>query len=387
MYNISAYGEMIAEPIRRQAYAEALERAIRPGCVVLDLGTGPGYFALVAARLGARKVYGVDSSPSIELAAQLAAANGLSERVELFRGVSTEIELPEKADVIVSDLRGILPPFQDHIPSIIDARERLLAPGGVLIPQQDVLWATLVEAGKVYSDLTRGWGDDSLGFDLRIPRQLVTNEWRKTRVAAEQCLVEARRWATLDYREIESPAVAGRVDWQIARPAEAHGLAIWFDTVLGDGIAFSNAPDQPALLYGQGFFPFPEPVELHSGDRIAVDLRAVPVGGDTIWSWKTLIERAAGKRQRFDQSTFHGTPLAPASLHKHAATFVPSLNHDGSIQHFVLSRFDGRTPLETIARDLHAAFPALFPHWRDALTRVGELAETYGEEPGIDTGG
>ncbi len=381
MYNLSAYGEMIAEPIRRRAYVAALKHAIRPGCVVLDLGTGPGYFALVAARLGARKVYGIDPSPSIELAAQLAAANGMSDRVELIHGVSTEVEPAEKADVIVSDLRGILPPFQDHIPSIVDARERLLAPGGTLIPLRDGLWATLVDAEDHYRELTRGWSEDTLGFDLRPARRLVTHEWRKTRMAADQCLVEPQRWAVLDYRRIDSPTVAGRARWELPRLARAHGLGIWFDTELAPGVGFSNAPDQPPLLYGQAFFPFPEPVDLHPGDRLAVDLRAAPVGGDYVWSWKTRIEPAAGGPRSFDQSTFHATPLASDRLHQHAATFVPSLNDGGRIHHFVLSRIDGHTPLEAIARDLHAAFPARFAQWRDALTRVGELVETYGEDP------
>ena len=46
---------------------------IRPGCVVLDIGTGAGIWALLACKFGARKVYAVDKNPAIGLAHELAA--------------------------------------------------------------------------------------------------------------------------------------------------------------------------------------------------------------------------------------------------------------------------------------------------------------------------
>ncbi len=377
MYNLAAYGEMIAEPVRRQAYVEALERAVRPGCTVLDLGTGPGFFAMVAARLGAAKVYGVDPSPSIELAPRLAEINGLGERLEFRQGSSTELELPEKVDVVVSDLRGVLPLFQGHIPAIVDARERLLAPGGVLIPRRDQLWAALVEAEETHRRLTHGWQQRPLGLDLSLGLERVTNGWAKQRLEPGQCLVEAQRWAVLDYRSVNSCDVSGRLQWQMERSGTTHGLAVWFDADLGGGTGFSNAPDQPDLIYGQAFFPFPEPANLYAGDRVTVELRAVKVGRDYVWSWATAIRGDSGDR-RFEQSTFFGEPLAPGGLRKHAGDYLPALDEGGQIVRWVLSRMDGQTPLEEIARELRAAFPAAFEHWRDALTRVGQLSERYG---------
>ena len=64
------------------------------------------------------------------MAREIAAANGFADRIDFFQELSTEVELPERADVIVSDLRGVLPAYQHHIGAIADARERLLAPGG-----------------------------------------------------------------------------------------------------------------------------------------------------------------------------------------------------------------------------------------------------------------
>src|SRR5215204_4598575 len=164
MYSLHFYGQMLADAPRMDAYAAALRRVIRPDSVVMDLGCGPGVFALLACKLGARRVYAVEPDNVIGLAREAAAANGFADRIEFFEKLSTEISLPEPASIIVSDLQGVLPFFQQHIPSIIDARKRLLARGGVLISRRDILWATIVEAPDQYEGIVGPWQSNK--FDL-----------------------------------------------------------------------------------------------------------------------------------------------------------------------------------------------------------------------------
>src|SRR5688572_3245541 len=164
MYSVHSYGRMLADSVRMGAYSAALKRAVRPGSVVLDLGCGPGVFALLACKLGARRVYAVEPDNVIQLAREAAFANGVADRIEFFQDLSTEITLPEPADVIISDLRGVLPWYQQHIPSIVDARTRFLAQGGILIPARDTLWAAIVEAPERYQEIVSPW--QSNGLDL-----------------------------------------------------------------------------------------------------------------------------------------------------------------------------------------------------------------------------
>jgi Ribosomal protein L11 methyltransferase (PrmA) len=60
------YGRMIADIGRTAAYADALRRHVTPESVVVDIGTGTGVFALLAARLGARKVYAIEADDAID---------------------------------------------------------------------------------------------------------------------------------------------------------------------------------------------------------------------------------------------------------------------------------------------------------------------------------
>ena len=319
MYSLHFYGQMLADAPRMDAYAAALRHTVKPDSVVLDLGSGPSVFALLACKLGARRVYAVEPDNVICLAREAAAANGFADRIEFFENLSTEITLPEPATIIISDLRGVLPWFQQHLPSIKDARARLLARGGVLIPHRDILWAAVVEASDRYEEITGPWQHNPFELDLSAGTRLVTNTWRKTRLKPEQLLTEPICWTTIDYYEVDSPDIRAEICWRAARKGTTHGVAVWFDSELVGDIGFSNHPGAPEMIYGNGLFPFSEPVEVLEGDRIQLRLAAKMVGDDYVWRWDTdFFSRDAETHSKasFKQSTFFGVPLSKAQLQK-----------------------------------------------------------------------
>lgn len=87
--------------------ADALK--VNEGDVVVDAGCGSGVLAIIAAKLGASKVYGVDAaSGTVEIASENAARNGVAERTEFFEGDLFEPLPPDvKADVVIGDVSGI----------------------------------------------------------------------------------------------------------------------------------------------------------------------------------------------------------------------------------------------------------------------------------------
>lgn len=313
MYSVHFYGQMLRDTSRMDAYTSALQRVVTPDSVVMDLGCGPGVFALLACKLGARRVYAVEPENIVGLAREAAAANGFSNRIEFFENLSTQITLPEPATIVISDLRGVLPWFEQNVSSIIDARKRLLAPGGVLIPRRDILWAAVVEAAAQYEELIGPWRSQ-FDLDLSAATRLVTNTWRKTRIRPEQLLTDPICWTTLDYYEVNSPDVHAEISWQAAREGTAHGVAVWFDSELAEGIRFSNHPGAPEMIYGSGFFPFSQPVAVSEGERISIRLAADLVNDGYVWRWDTEVPGKAS----FKQSTFFGAPLSTSQLRKSA---------------------------------------------------------------------
>lgn len=404
VYSLPAYGRMIGDPRRFGAYRRALESAIRPGCRVLDLGSGPGVFSLVAARLGAGEVWAVDTDPSVELVSVLAERNGLDDRIRALRCSSADLEPAEPFDVIVSDLRGVLPFFGRHLPSIVDARKRLLAPGGVLVPAVDELWIAPVHAPGLHAHLLGGFeggppgpGSD-LELDLEPARELASHHWCRAELDADACLRPPRRLGELDYRTLESPHFEGRAEWPAGgeEPGAAeqgtvderpcHGLAAWFDGHLSAaGPAFSNAPSEH-LLYGQAFFPLPEPRILPAAARATADFSAHLVGDDYVFGWFLELADAEGGSQGVRRSTFYANPIDPSALARRATDHRPRPTEDRRALAWLLSRIDGETTLGELAEGLVRTFPGRFSSLRRALSWAADALELAGGERGAGGG-
>lgn len=375
-YGITAFGEMVGDEVRMTAYERALRRAVRPGSVVLDIGTGTGIFALLACRFGAARVYAVEPDDAIAVAREIALANGVADRVTFAQALSTQLTLPEPVDVIVSDLRGVLPLFGRHLPSVVDARDRFLRPGGTLIPERDTLWTAAAAAPELFARRTEAWTPERHGFDMTAARALAVNSWTQGRIREEQLLTAARRWAVLDYTTLDSPDCAGTVTCPVQREGEAHGLAVWFDTELGGG-GFSNAPWAPELIYGRAWFPWPEAVRLRPGDEVRVEIHADLVRDDYLWRWSTEIRGPDGAVQtRFEQSDLEAVPLDVTELERLAPEHRPGLSEEGLVQRLVLERMDGRHSLQEIAEELRSTLPHLAPG--AVLDRVREVSRRYG---------
>jgi protein arginine N-methyltransferase 1 len=371
---------MLADRVRTEAYLRALREAVTPGCTVLEIGSGTGLFAMLARRWGASRVLAVEVLDTIELAPAIAEANDLAEGIEFIRGFSTRLDLPVRADVLVSDLRGTLPLHQLHIPSIIDARDRLLAPGGVQIPQQDRIRGAVVESPSMFRRTYGCWETDRFGIDHAVVRDIAANTWRRWHQDEMQDmrpLTSAADWATIDYTRVRDPHCSGTLDWTVEREGTAHGMNLWFDATLLPGVEYSTSPDGPGLVYGNAFFPLPRAVELLAGDEVSCSLRADLIGASYVWTWKTAIRSGRSESIEFTQSTFYGTLLGRRDVSAQESGHAPELAAEGQLLRRALELMDGSRTLDAIADELERGFPTRFGEWDSALAWVRQLSREY----------
>lgn len=184
-----AHVQMLRDRVRIDAYRRAIERQVG-GRTVLDLGSGTGILAMFAARAGAKHVYAIEETSILDIAKQLAEANGLAGSITFLGGNSRDILLPDKVDVVVSELIGNEPLGERIIPVLRDAARRFLREDGTMIPARLSVGALGVQSRTLEVELAqsvesiRSAGDlgEQLGFDMSPLVEAYRDEFSRGRV-------------------------------------------------------------------------------------------------------------------------------------------------------------------------------------------------------------
>ncbi|GAA2974145.1 50S ribosomal protein L11 methyltransferase [Actinokineospora diospyrosa] len=266
---------MLNDLERNDAFAVALERVVPRGSHVLDIGSGTGLLAMMAAKAGAGAVTTCEQNPVLAAVAErIIAQHGLSDVITVVPKLSTDlvvgVDLPGRADVIVSEIVDCGLVGEGVLPTVRHAREHLLAPGGVLLPESAVLFGALLDSPTV-DGLNRV--HSAAGLDVRLLNALATRGHFPVRLPTwpHRLLSAPTEIAEFDFAHGALEREAVEVAFDVAEPGVAHGLAVWFELRLGGGIALRNAPDNLASHWMQAFVPFAEPVRHAAGERVRID--------------------------------------------------------------------------------------------------------------------
>lgn len=276
------HASMLTDRVRTEAFMRAIMAAVRPGDVVVEIGTGTGVLALFAAKAGARKVYAIERGPVIELAREIVAANGYEDRIELIAGASTEVDLPERGDLLVTETIGNAAVDEGIQLWVDDARRRLLEPHATIIPSRVSLQVAALELPRDAVELGR-WGQRLYTLDFTpvqrlLTKQLVWDDVSPVSVVSEPVEVFATDLA-------DGPRdVAATVMFRSRRDAMIHAIGLWFDADLGFGIGLSNAPPNPVPSWSHGILMLEQPIAVRTGGAVVAEVRAARDGGS--WSWR-----------------------------------------------------------------------------------------------------
>ena len=367
----SGHRSMVFDHVRNDAYARAMERVIGPDSVVLDLGAGVGIHGLMAARMGARKVYLVDPEPVLHVAAEIARANGLEERVECIQGRIEEVELPEPVDVIVSVLTGNFLLTEDLLPSLFHARDKFLASGGHMIPDRARMLAAVVSAEDFYNKHIDAWSHPHQELDFSVAQNRAANStwYYSARDLDAELLSEPAQLQEIDFRTVNEAVCRESVELVIRQDGLCHGFLGWFDIRLGEAW-LSTGPQAPATHWSPMLMPADPPLQVKAGD--VIDLKVVrPEDGE--WSWVYTHDGPSERR-----SSFLSVPVDAGTAMKSSDKYHPVLSGKGLALQWVLSQMDGECKSSEIAARLVQEFGEVFPDERSARQFVKKVVARYG---------
>jgi SAM-dependent methyltransferase len=287
------HARMLHDDRRTSDYIAALREAMRPEDIVLDIGTGSGVLAIAAARAGARHVYAVEASDIADVAERVFAANGVQDQVTLIRGWSRDIELPERADLLVAEVIGNEPFEEEILETTLDARRRLLKPGARLIPHTLELVARPLRI------------PDADARQRAIGRRAV-ERWRHLYGIEFQPLLDAAfpspvnspteaevlaGWppvgppvslATVDLRRYDRPTVDASAELAVASDVSVNAIAVTFRAHLHGSLVHTLDPWRwSSSSWATSVWMLPDAVRVGSGDRLGVRYtRRVPGRAD-----------------------------------------------------------------------------------------------------------
>jgi protein arginine N-methyltransferase 1 len=369
---VDAHREYLSDPVRVDAFARAIAATVQPGDVVVDLGAGTGILGLLACRAGAAHVYAIEADGMIEIARALARDNGVADRITFVPRHSSEVHLPQRADVLMADLIGRMG-FEAGVFDTYRHASRWLKSEARVIPSTITIVVAPVEEPAAHRDATF-WADPVAGFDFHAALDWSMNTGYPRTIDASSLLSGSHVAGTFD------PTADARVlrlqgSVHVSRPGRLHGLAAWFSAQLARGVTMTNAPDAPTRIARRNvFFPLTDPVPVAPGDRIAIDLRIRPE--DLLVSWHVEADTSAGRRV-WKHSTLAGMLLVRDDLRTLDPDGTPRLTPRGEARRTVLLLCDGARPLREIEEAVFERHPSLFADRGAAAAFVAEVVSRY----------
>ncbi|KAK6161140.1 hypothetical protein DH2020_004521 [Rehmannia glutinosa] len=271
-------------------YAAVLENRIDfIDRVVVDVGAGSGILSLFAAQAGAKHVYAVEASEMADYARKLIAGNpSLGQRITVIKGKVEEVELPEKADILISEPMGTLLVNERMLESYIIARDRFLVPNGKMFPTIGRIHMAPFSDEYLYIEIANKalfWQQQNYyGVNLTPLHGTAFQGY------FSQPVVDA-----FDPRLLVAPAISHVIDFTSANEEElyeidiplrfvssvgtrVHGLACWFDVLFNGSTVqrwLTTAPGAPTTHWYQLRCVLSQPIYVMPGQEITGQLRMV----------------------------------------------------------------------------------------------------------------
>ncbi|KAJ3045863.1 Protein arginine N-methyltransferase 3 [Rhizophlyctis rosea] len=297
--------QMLKDEVRTNSYKNFIlnNKAYFKDKVVLDVGCGTGILSMFAATAGASQVYAVDNSTIINKARKIVVENGLADKITFVQGKVEEISLPvDNVDIIISEWMGYFLLYEGMLDSVLHARDRWLAPDGIMAPSRTDILIAAMDDHEWMDDKYHFW-DDVYGFKMQTMKQGFLTDGNVDFADPKSIISD---YATVKRIDTETTTVAA-LDFEspfhltINREGRVNALCGWFDTFFEgedeDGNAlekvfFSTGPAVKGTHWKQTMFAFEPSVDVVVGT----------------WPDATLLWRGNGRKVKgFDASLLGST--------------------------------------------------------------------------------
>lgn len=302
--SIYQHEAMLADSERVEKYFQGIQKNIKAGDIVVDIGAGTGILSFFAAR-SADTVYAVEHAEVIEVAKKICEANEIK-NIKFLKCNSRDLNLPGKADVILHEqIGGENPLSENMIANLLDARRRLLKPGGRIVPGKFEIFIEPIQLKDEYV-IPFIWEMQIKHIDFKsmlpssgpMSGHKITRHQRRTigPTMVERCLCDPKPIIRFDLEVMNEDDIPKRLHYNniAVRDGRIDGLCIYFKAIFDDEIFIETAPTAPVtsweiLLYRM------EQSTVVRGQAIEYELEIESILDDSTWAFTWLRPQAEAK--------------------------------------------------------------------------------------------
>jgi len=236
-------------------FAMVIERIVKPRDYVIDIGSGSGILAILAAKQGAQVTAVEINEESLRYAERAAEVNGVADQIEFVAMNILEYSPTELADVVMCEMLSSMMLIEQQIPVSSFAVEKLLKPLGKIIPNSIQIFAVPVQTEILWNRF--------MVQELSFPRVPQTIE--KTQYTDFADLAKVASFdLTIPNR---NPVVDKILSFKMIDEGLVHGLVGMFSSKLYEDVILNMNDGWREL-----FIPLDEPVKVAKGDILSIGL-------------------------------------------------------------------------------------------------------------------
>ncbi|EAZ44443.1 hypothetical protein OsJ_29056 [Oryza sativa Japonica Group] len=216
-----------------------------------------------------------------DMAKEIVKTNGYSNVITVIKGKVEEIELPvPKVDVIISEWMGYFLLFENMLNTVLYARDKWLADGGVVLPDKASLHLTAIEDAEYKEDKIEFW-NNVYGFDMRCIKKQAMMEPLVDTVDANQIVTNCQLLKTMDISKMTPGDASFTVPFKLVaeRNDYIHALVAYFNvsfTKCHKMMGFSTGPRSKATHWKQTVLYLEDVLTICEGETITGSMTVTP---------------------------------------------------------------------------------------------------------------
>ena len=276
--------KMMNDLDRNDAYLKALKLAISDNDLVLEIGTGSGLLAMMSADAGAKKVITCEASKTIAgKAEEIISQNGYSNKITVIDKKSTDLlvgkDLPNRADIIVSEILSSEFVGEGIQPTIVDANKRLLAKNGKMLPESgDIRIALLGDSKEIKENI---YVKDINGFDFSKFNSIIGNKFSLSLKNKPNFLSETEIAFKFDLYGSKIKYEEEKIlSLKANKSGLCYGVIQWLGLQIFKEVKYENRPGEIPSHWPTPIYRFDEPLYVVEGQEITIKATLLE---DKVW--------------------------------------------------------------------------------------------------------